>query len=195
VLVHDHGAIEAGLPSDEENAVEGTITAGKNRVPQRRMIIRRAWFQSAGHQLALLGWCLTDWLEDGYPTGVRLARRLRVHHAGHHDVVDDRGHLEQPTPGTSVCAALPPASSTAVLADRSTTGMSGIRREGAVDLQMTWSTAFAPAADQRHDRYNAAGFAQVTPLTAPSAVFRSYPTDTPTRSTVTLAICVVLACS
>ncbi len=33
---------------------------------------------------------------------------------------------------------------------------------------MAWSAAFAPAADQRHYRYNTTGFAQVTPLTAPS---------------------------
>jgi hypothetical protein len=50
--------------------------------------------------------------------------------------------------------------------------MSGIRRKGAVDLQMSWSTAFAPAADQRHYRSNAADFTQVTPLTAP---FRRIP--------------------
>ena len=45
--------------------------------------------------------------------------------------------------------------------------MSGIRRKRVVDLQMAWSTVFAPTADQRRYRYNAAGFAQVTPLTAP----------------------------
>jgi hypothetical protein len=32
---------------------------------------------------------------------------------------------------------------------------------------VAWSTAFAPADDQRHCRSNPAGFAQVTPLTAP----------------------------
>ena len=37
---------------------------------------------------------------------------------------------------------------------------------------MAWSTAFPPAADQQHYRYNTAGFAQVMPLTAPS---RQYP--------------------
>ncbi len=46
--------------------------------------------------------------------------------------------------------------------------MSGIRSEGAVGLQVAWSTAFAQADDQRHYRSNPASFAQVTPLTAPS---------------------------
>jgi hypothetical protein len=40
---------------------------------------------------------------------------------------------------------------------------------------VAWSTAFAPADDQRHCRSNPAGFAQVTPLTPLLAVSRSYP--------------------
>jgi transposase, IS6 family len=42
---------------------------------------------------------------------------------------------------------------------------------------MAWSTAFAPAADQRHCRSNPAGFAQVTPLTAPSGRIPLIPAD------------------
>jgi hypothetical protein len=59
--------------------------------------------------------------------------------------------------------------------------MSGIRRKGDVDLQIAWSTAFAPAADERCCHENAAGFAQVTPLTSP---FRRIPLIPAHRSPV-----------
>ena len=64
------------------------------------------------------------------------------------------------------------------LVSGSPAGMSGIRPEEAVGLQVAWSTAFAPADDQRHCRSNPTSFAQVTPLTARLlAVSKPYPCE------------------
>jgi hypothetical protein len=73
MLVHGHSVVEVGLPSDEENAVEGAITTRKDRILQLWVITWGTWYQGIYHQLSLLGELFIDWLEDGHPARVRVS--------------------------------------------------------------------------------------------------------------------------